>query len=146
MGIHQGEPLGGALFALVHFRALCSTTSRFPSSLFPFNADDTHIIGPPSIVSLAYEHFQTELRMISLSIQLQKCATWSPFSLSFNFDTPSLFKTQSKGFKMLGFSLSISSFTSFFIKDVLLENVQLVVFFQMDDIQIAFEVQTHCFV
>jgi hypothetical protein len=57
-----------------------------------------------------------------------------------------LFKTPSKGFKNLGFSLSISSFTSFFIKDVLLENVQLVIFFQMGDIQITFEVQTHCFV
>ncbi len=30
MGIHQGDPLGRALYALAHFRALCSTTNHFP--------------------------------------------------------------------------------------------------------------------
>jgi hypothetical protein len=70
MRIHQGDPLGRALFALIQFRTLCSTTSHFPFCLFPFNANDTHIIGPPSIVSSTYEHFKIELRMINLSIQL----------------------------------------------------------------------------
>jgi hypothetical protein len=59
MGIHQGDPLreGGALFALAHFRALCSIASHFLSCLFPSIANDIHIISPPSIVSYAYEHF-----------------------------------------------------------------------------------------
>jgi hypothetical protein len=57
MGTHQGGPLRGTLFALAHFRALHSIVSHFLSCLFPFIANDTHIIGPPSIVSFAYEHF-----------------------------------------------------------------------------------------
>ncbi len=57
MGTRQGDPLGGALFALVHFRVLCSITSHFPFCLFPSIIDDIHIISPPSIVSSAYEHF-----------------------------------------------------------------------------------------
>jgi len=48
---------GGALFALTHFRALCCTVSHFPSCLFPFIIDDTHIIGPLLIVSSTYKHF-----------------------------------------------------------------------------------------
>ncbi len=75
MGTHESDPLGGAtitlthqgdfsgktLFTLTHFKALCSTTHHFPSCLFPSIVDDTHIIGPLSIVSFGYEHFQTKL-------------------------------------------------------------------------------------
>jgi hypothetical protein len=50
MGTHQGDLLGRALFALAHFKALCSITSHFPSCLFPSIVDDIHIIGPPSII------------------------------------------------------------------------------------------------
>jgi len=58
--VHQGDPWGeggGALFALAHFRTLHSIANHFPSYLFPSIANDTHIIGPPSIVSSTYEHF-----------------------------------------------------------------------------------------
>ncbi len=57
MGTCQGDPLGGALFALIHLKALHSTSSHFPSFLFPSIINDIHIIGPPSIVSSMYEHF-----------------------------------------------------------------------------------------
>ncbi len=57
MGTRQGDPLGGALFALAHFRALHFTTNHFPSYLFPSIINDVHIIGPPFIVSFAYENF-----------------------------------------------------------------------------------------
>jgi hypothetical protein len=58
MGIRQGDPWGGgALFTLAHFRALHSIMNHFPYCLFPSIANDTHIIGPFSIVSYAYEHF-----------------------------------------------------------------------------------------
>jgi len=60
---------GGALFVLAHFRALRSITSHFPSCLFPSIIDDAHIIGPPSVVSFAYEHLKTKLYVIGLFIQ-----------------------------------------------------------------------------
>ncbi len=103
MGTRQGDPLGGALFALVHFRTLCSIANHFPSCLFPFIADNIHIISPPSIVSFAYEHFQIQLHGIGFLIKPQKCATWSPYGMLPNFDTPSLFNTPSKGIRVLGF-------------------------------------------
>ncbi len=68
MGTRQNDPLGRALYALTHFRALHSITSHFPSCLFPSIVDDTHIIGHPSIISCVYEHFQTKLCVINLSI------------------------------------------------------------------------------
>jgi hypothetical protein len=116
------EGLGGALFALIHFKTPHYIANRFPSYLFPFIVDDSHIIGP-SIVSFAYEHFQTKFHGISLSMQPIKCVAWVPFSLSPNFDTWSLFYTPSKGIRVLGVPLGSSSFTSSFIKDVLLEDV-----------------------
>jgi hypothetical protein len=57
MGTRQGDPLGGALFALAHFKALCSIVSRLLFCMFPSIVDDIHITGPLSIVSFAYEHF-----------------------------------------------------------------------------------------
>jgi hypothetical protein len=45
MGTHQGDPLGGPLFTLTHFRALRSITRHF--YLFPVIVDDIHIINPP---------------------------------------------------------------------------------------------------
>ncbi len=52
MGTHQGDPLGRAQFILVHFKALNFTTSQFPSCLFSFIIDDTHIIGPLQLYHL----------------------------------------------------------------------------------------------
>jgi len=40
MGTNQGNPLGGALFILVYFRALYFTFNYFPSYLFPSIAND----------------------------------------------------------------------------------------------------------
>ncbi len=89
MGIHQSDPLRDALFVIAHFRALHSIANHFPFYLFPYIIDDTHIMGPPSIVSFVYEHFKIEFYVIGLSIQPKKCVAWSPFGLPLNFDPPS---------------------------------------------------------
>jgi hypothetical protein len=52
METHQGDPLGRAIFALTHFKALCFTTSHFPSYLFSSIANDTHIINPLQLYHL----------------------------------------------------------------------------------------------
>jgi hypothetical protein len=57
MGTCQGDFLGGILFTLAHFKALCCTVSHFPSCLFSSIADDIHIIDPPFIGAFASEHF-----------------------------------------------------------------------------------------
>jgi len=57
MGTCQGDPLGGALFALIDLKKLYFTFNHFPSYLFPSIIDDIHIIDPLSIISSTYEHF-----------------------------------------------------------------------------------------
>ncbi len=115
----QGDPWGGVLFALTHFRALHSIANHFPFHLFPFIRDNTHIIGPPSIVSYVYEYFQTKLRVIGFSIQLQKCITWLPLGLPPNFNTPFQCTTPYEGIRVLGVPLGTLTFTSSFSTDAL---------------------------
>ncbi|KAL2635465.1 hypothetical protein R1flu_006944 [Riccia fluitans] len=51
----QGDPLGGALFALAQLRALRIVASEHPLCLFPSLADDTHIVGS---LRLSYQLFK----------------------------------------------------------------------------------------
>jgi hypothetical protein len=78
---------------------------------------------PLHIVSLACEHFQTKFHVIRFFIQVQKCVAWSPSGLVPDFNTLSKFYTPSKGIKILGVPLGISSITSSFIKYALLKDV-----------------------
>jgi hypothetical protein len=58
MGTWQNDPLGGALFTLIHFKVLCFITiNHFLSCLFPSIVNDIQIIGPLPIVLSTYEHF-----------------------------------------------------------------------------------------
>jgi hypothetical protein len=58
--------MGGLLFALAHFYTFFNLVAIFPSYLFPFVIDDTHIIGPTSIVSRAFHHFSSQLDLVTL--------------------------------------------------------------------------------
>jgi hypothetical protein len=94
---------------------------------------------PPSIVSFAYEHFQSEFYVIGFSMQPHKCDV-GHLSVSFDLNTPSQFTTPLEGIRILGVPLGITSFTSTFIKNVMLEDVRHVNLFpRMGDVQIAFE-------
>jgi len=68
MGTCQGDPLGGALFALIHYKTLLFRANQFHSYLFPSIAYDIHIIGPLSIISSIYDHFQTKVCAIGIYI------------------------------------------------------------------------------
>ncbi|KAL2654041.1 hypothetical protein R1flu_022169 [Riccia fluitans] len=70
MGTRQGDPLGGALFALGHLRALRSTTTAHPLCIFPSYADDTYIAGPVDVVLPAFHTLQDQLSSVGLTIQL----------------------------------------------------------------------------
>jgi hypothetical protein len=72
MGTHQGDPLGGALFTLTHFKALHSITNLFFLSI-SIHCRWHSRYQPRSIVSFTYEHFYIEFHAIGLFIQLFKC-------------------------------------------------------------------------
>jgi hypothetical protein len=64
-----------------------------------------------------------------------------------NFDNPTMFNIPSEGIKVLGVPLGTSSFTSFFMKDVLLEDVQCVdLLLRMGNVQVTFGILIHCLV
>ncbi|KAL2634830.1 hypothetical protein R1flu_006309 [Riccia fluitans] len=77
-GTHQGDPLGGALFALAHLRALRTTASEHPLCLFPSLADDTHIVGPLEAIMPPFHTLEGHLSVVDLTVQPIKCAAWSP--------------------------------------------------------------------
>jgi hypothetical protein len=75
---------------------------------------------------------------ISIFIQPHKCIAWSLFCLLPNFITPSKFSTPLQGIIILGIQLGISSFTSSFIKNALLKDVQHIdLFLRMGDVQVT---------
>jgi len=46
----KGDPLGGVLFILAHFRVLCPIATSHPTCVFPSLVDDTNIVSPTSNV------------------------------------------------------------------------------------------------
>ncbi|KAL2632330.1 hypothetical protein R1flu_017016 [Riccia fluitans] len=101
-GTLQGDPLGGALFALAHLRALRTMASEHLFCLFPSLADDTHIVGPPEAVVPAFHTLEGHLSAVGLTVQPTKCAAWSPSGLSSSLSLPPRFSLPSTGLRVLG--------------------------------------------
>jgi hypothetical protein len=45
LGTKQGDPLGGPLLVLAHYRTFLKTIAHATSCVFPSLIDDTHIMG-----------------------------------------------------------------------------------------------------
>ncbi|KAL2629302.1 hypothetical protein R1flu_013988 [Riccia fluitans] len=88
LGTRQGDPLGGALFALAHLRALRTMALEHPLCMFPSLADDTHIVGPSEVVLPAFHSLEGHLSAVGLTVQPTKCAIWSPSGLSSSLSLP----------------------------------------------------------
>ncbi|KAL2631235.1 hypothetical protein R1flu_015921 [Riccia fluitans] len=72
-GTYQGDPLGGALFALAHLCALRTMASEHPLCLFPSLADATHIVGPLEVVMPTFHALEGHLSTMGLTFQSTKC-------------------------------------------------------------------------
>ncbi|KAL2635255.1 hypothetical protein R1flu_006734 [Riccia fluitans] len=88
MGTRQGDPLGGALFALGHLRALCSTAAAHPLCIFPSYADETYIAGPVDAILPAFHTLQDQLSWVGLTIQPAKSTAWCSQGLPPSFSLP----------------------------------------------------------
>ncbi|KAL2642349.1 hypothetical protein R1flu_009936 [Riccia fluitans] len=118
-GTRQGDPLGGALFALEHLCALRTTALEHPLCLFPSLADDTHIVGPLEAVMPAFHSLEGHLSAVSLTIQPTKCAAWSPSGLLSRLSLPLGFSLPSTGLRVFGAPIGSDSFQASFVRDAL---------------------------
>ncbi len=82
--------------------------------LFHSLVDDIHILGLAHFVSLAFDHFVSQLAYVGLFVQLYKCSTWAPSSLPPRFAPPVEFCCSYGGIKILGIPFDFVSFASIF--------------------------------
>jgi len=73
LNTRQGDPLGGPLFLLAHYRAFLETITWAPNYIFPSLADDTHIVGPLSEITRVFYHLSTQLALVGLKVKVLKC-------------------------------------------------------------------------
>ncbi len=59
LGMRQGDPLGGPLFVLAHYRTFLETIAQAPNYVFPSLADDIHIVGPMNEITHTFDHVST---------------------------------------------------------------------------------------
>jgi hypothetical protein len=71
--MRQGDPLGGLLFALAHYRTFLETIARILSYIFPSLAYDTHILGLMNEITHAFNHLSTQLTLVGLRVKVLKC-------------------------------------------------------------------------
>jgi len=68
LGTQQGDPLGGALFALAHLCALHLTIIAERTCVFHLLANDTHIVGLALDVVPIFLRLQHEFLALGLSM------------------------------------------------------------------------------
>ena len=112
-GTRQGDPLGGALFALDHQQALRASAATFQDCAFPSIADDTHIVGPPARVVEAFLHFIAQLAL--LIVQPSKCVSWSPSGLEAFAVLPECVSYATEGIRLLGVLLGAKGYVGGFL-------------------------------
>jgi hypothetical protein len=83
----KGDPLGGPLFSLAHYRTFLKIITQAPKCVFPSLVDDTHIVGTMNKVVIAFNHLLTQLTLIGLKVNMSTCKLWSPLGIfsSVNF-------------------------------------------------------------
>ncbi|KAL2613433.1 hypothetical protein R1flu_025125 [Riccia fluitans] len=124
MGTCQGDPLGGALFALGHLCALRSTTVDHLLCIFPSYVDDTYIAGPVDAVLLTFHTLQDQLSSVGLTIQPAKCTAWCPQGLPPSFSLPQGFGVSTSGQRILGATLGPDPFVHTFAVEALQEALE----------------------
>jgi len=54
------------------------TIMRAPNHIFPSLMNNTHIVGPTSKITCAFDHFSTQLTIVGFKVRMLKCKLWSP--------------------------------------------------------------------
>jgi hypothetical protein len=76
--LQKNDSLGGFLFVLTHYQAFLKTIAQIPSCVFPFLANDTHIVSSMNKIILTFDHLSTQLTLVGLKVKALKCKLWNP--------------------------------------------------------------------
>jgi hypothetical protein len=123
LGMRQGGLLKGPLFALAHYQTFLKTIAHAPNYIFPSFANDTHIVGPMSEITCAFDHLLTQLALVGLRVKVSKCKLWSPLGISPSIDIPQSYILVTYGLCILGVPMSSQDFATHFLDEALSQNV-----------------------
>ncbi len=132
-------------FVLVHFCVFHNLFTFFPSCLIPSIANDTHIIDLALVIFQTYYYYYL-VRFGGLVVQFCKYVAWSILGLLSGFSFLLSLCTLIRGIMVLGVLLGLFSFTSFFLHDILDNDVQhMNAFPKLGDVQLALGIFICCF-
>jgi hypothetical protein len=88
LGTKQGDPLGGPLFPLTHYRTFVKTIVQTPNCVFPSLVDDTHIMGPMNEIVPTFDHLLIQLTLVGLKVKVSNCKLWNPLGVLLGINIP----------------------------------------------------------
>jgi hypothetical protein len=123
VGMRHGDPLGGHLFALAHYRTFLETIMRVPNYVYPSLADDIHIVGPMNEITCAFDHLSTQLTLVGLKIKVSKCKLWNPSGIFPSIEILQGRILATNGLRILGVLMGFQDFATHFLDEALSQDV-----------------------
>ncbi len=80
--------------------------------------DDTHIMGPLSEITCAFDHILTQLTLVGLKVKVSKCKFWSPSRISQNIEIPQGYTLLINGLCILSVPMGFQNFGTHFLNEI----------------------------
>ena len=97
-GVHQGDPLGPALFSATIHPVLCEVSTRHDEVTILAYWDDVYVVGPTENLKSVLEDLKSSLLKVGLEICDRKCELYCPSGECCNFPTSVLLHTMELSF------------------------------------------------
>jgi len=110
----SSDSLIGPLFALIHF-LVCCFSSIFPSYLFSFLTNDTHIFAHAHVIPFAFNHFVFLLAFVGVGCSTSKVIILGPSSLPPKFALVTSFYCPINEIRILNIPFGFGYFSSPFL-------------------------------
>ncbi len=94
-----------------------------PNCVFPSLTDNTHIMGPMSEISCAFDHLLTQLTQVGFKVQMSKCKFWNPLGIFPGIEILLNCILVTNGFRSLGVLMGSHDFAMHFLDEALCQDV-----------------------
>ncbi|CAI5998832.1 unnamed protein product [Closterium sp. NIES-64] len=144
-GVRQGDPCGPFLYALTQQLAILPTQNQFPSIFISSYADDTFLVGPPSIITTAFTALTDRLHSLGLTVQPSKCSIWCPLDWPQGCATPSGVPIAPNGLNVAGVPIGSDGYIISTVQEKLASfTTSLPLLHQLHDPQTASRILSQC--